>query len=251
LRLGGDGTFTYDSNIFLDDVRLTVGSARGYTGATITVPTTAFPDSGPISAPTSLSATAGNGQASLTWTAPAYNGGSLITDYSVQYSSNSGSTWTTFSRTASTTASQVVTGLTNGTAYVFRVAGVNSNGTGTYTAASSSVTPASASVPGAPTSLTSSGSGGCGNIRLSWTAPSDGGSAITSYRIRYNENSYATFYSFSPSGGTASREIALSNLIADGYRTVTIRLSAVNAIGEGSYVTATINPAGDIYQNCG
>jgi hypothetical protein len=94
-----------------------------------------------MSAPTSLSATAGNAQVSLTWTAPAYNGGSVITDYSVQYSSNSGSTWTTFSRTASTTASQVVTGLTNGTSYVFRVAGVNANGTGTYTAASSSVTP--------------------------------------------------------------------------------------------------------------
>jgi len=142
LRLGGDGTFTYDSNIFLDDVRLTVGSSRGYTGATITVPAAAFPDFGPISAPTSLAATRGNGQASLTWTDPSYNGGSAITDYSVQYSTNSGSTWTTFSRTASTTASQVVTGLTNGTAYVFRVAGINSNGTGTYTAASSSVTPA-------------------------------------------------------------------------------------------------------------
>jgi len=44
IRLGGDGTGTYDSNIYLDDVRLTVGSARGYTGSTITVPTAAFPD---------------------------------------------------------------------------------------------------------------------------------------------------------------------------------------------------------------
>jgi hypothetical protein len=93
-------------------------------------------------APTSLTATGGNAQVSLAWTAPSYNGGSAITDYSVQFSTNSGSTWTNVSRTASTTASQVVTGLTNGTAYVFRVAGINSNGTGTYTAASSSVTPA-------------------------------------------------------------------------------------------------------------
>lgn len=29
---------------YLDDIRLTVGSARGYTGATITVPTAAYPD---------------------------------------------------------------------------------------------------------------------------------------------------------------------------------------------------------------
>jgi hypothetical protein len=99
----------------------------------------------PMSAPTSLTATGGNAQVSLAWTAPDYNGGSEITDYSVQFSTNSGSTWSTVSRTASTTASQVVSSLTNGTAYVFRVAGINANGTGTYTAASSSVTP-SASV---------------------------------------------------------------------------------------------------------
>jgi hypothetical protein len=128
-------------NGFIDELRWTVGNNRSYTGDTLQVPSAAFPD-GAMSAPTSLAATAGNAQVSLTWTAPAYNGGSAITDYSVQYSSNSGSTWTAFSRTASTTASQVVTGLTNGTAYVFRVAGINSNGTGTYTAASSSVTPA-------------------------------------------------------------------------------------------------------------
>jgi titin len=132
-----DGDFV---NGFIDEFRITVGNNRSYTGATITVPTAAFPD-GAMFAPTSLTTTGGNAQVSLAWTAPSYNGGSAITDYSVQYSSNSGSTWTTFSRAASTTASQVVTGLTNGTAYVFRVAGINANGTGTYTEASNSVTP--------------------------------------------------------------------------------------------------------------
>jgi len=138
-RLALESTYLFDINGYIDDLRIT--KAGRFAGSTITVPTAAFPDSGPMSAPTSLAATGGNAQVSLTWTAPAYNGGSSITDYSVQYSTNSGSTWTTVSRTASTTASQAVTGLTNGTAYVFRVAGINSNGTGTYTAASSSVTP--------------------------------------------------------------------------------------------------------------
>jgi hypothetical protein len=45
LRLASDGGGAYDSNIYLDDVRLTVGSDRSYTGATITVPTAAFPTS--------------------------------------------------------------------------------------------------------------------------------------------------------------------------------------------------------------
>jgi hypothetical protein len=45
MRLAADGSGLYDSNIYLDDVRITVGNDRGYTGSTITVPTAAFPDS--------------------------------------------------------------------------------------------------------------------------------------------------------------------------------------------------------------
>ncbi|NDD05142.1 MAG: hypothetical protein EB078_09555, partial [Proteobacteria bacterium] len=58
-----------------------------------------------------------------------------------QVSSNGGSSWGTAVLTNSTSASATVTGLTNGTAYVFKVAGVNGVGTGSYSSASSSVTP--------------------------------------------------------------------------------------------------------------
>jgi len=107
--------------------------------------------------PTSLSASGGNAQASLTWTAPASNGGTAITDYAVQFSSDSGSTWTTFADGTSTATSATVTGLTNGVAYVFRVAAVNAIGAGPYTSASSSVTPA------APSFSTTLASGGGAN----------------------------------------------------------------------------------------
>jgi hypothetical protein len=88
----------------------------------------------------SLPATYGNTTAALTWTAASANG-SAITDYIVQYSSNSGSSWTTFADGTSTTTSTTVTGLTNGTAYIFRVAAVNAIGTGSYSGNSNSVTP--------------------------------------------------------------------------------------------------------------
>ena len=90
-------------------------------------------------APTNVAGTAGNAQVALTWTAP--SSVAPITDYVVQYSSNSGSTWTTFSDGTSTAASATVTGLTNGTAYTFRVAAVSGIGQGAWSSASASVLP--------------------------------------------------------------------------------------------------------------
>lgn len=92
-------------------------------------------------APTGLTGTGGNAQVALSWTAPTVLAQTPITDYTVQFSSNSGSTWTTFSDGISTATSATVTGLTNGTAYTFRVAAVNGVGTGAYTSASAAVTP--------------------------------------------------------------------------------------------------------------
>jgi len=100
----------------------------------------------PPGAPTSVSAIAGNAQASLTWTAPSSNGGASITEYVVQFSANSGSTWTTFNDGTSSSTSATVTGLTNGTAYVFRVAAVNSAGAGAFTTTSVAVTPVTGGV---------------------------------------------------------------------------------------------------------
>ncbi len=99
-------------------------------------------------APTSVTATGGNAQATVSWTAPAALSVLPITDYTVQYSTNSGTTWTTFTRAASTATSATVTGLTNGTAVVFRVSATNGVGTSSYSTASSAVTPAApAAVP--------------------------------------------------------------------------------------------------------
>jgi hypothetical protein len=88
---------------------------------------------------------AGDEQVSLTWTAP--TGGSAPTDYVVQYSSDGGANWTTFNDGVSTNTSATVTGLTNGTAYIFRIQAINVLGEGPFGSASGSVTPAAGVVP--------------------------------------------------------------------------------------------------------
>ena len=94
-------------------------------------------------APTGLTATGGNAQASLSWTAPTgVIAQAPITDYREQYSTDNGSTWTNFTGAAASTAtSAIVTGLSNGTAYRFRVAGINGIGTGAFSSTSEAVTP--------------------------------------------------------------------------------------------------------------
>jgi hypothetical protein len=86
-------------------------------------------------APTIGTATGGNAFASVTFTAPSNVGGSAITGYTV-VSTPSGITGTGASSPIT------VSGLTNGTAYTFKVFATNSYGPSALSAASNSVTPA-------------------------------------------------------------------------------------------------------------
>lgn len=131
-------------------------------------------------APTSLaSLQAYGGSVYLTWAAPANDGGSVITDYTIQFSSNSGSTWTTFSRAASVALNATVTGLTNGTSYQFRVAGVNGVGTGAYSATTTAT-------PTAGNSLTAGGWSGAGTSASKLAPPASPATFTSSPSITVN-----------------------------------------------------------------
>jgi hypothetical protein len=91
-------------------------------------------------APTGVTATAANAQAVVSWTAPAIVV-PPVTDYTVQFSTNGGTTWTTATDAVSAAATATITGLTNGSAHVFRVAGINGIGTGAFSTASTPVMP--------------------------------------------------------------------------------------------------------------
>ena len=185
-------------------------------------------------APTSVTATAGNAQATVSWTAPTgVIAQAPITDYAVQFSSNSGSSWSNFSDGTSTATSATVTGLTNGTAVQFRVAAANAVGTGSYSTASSAVTPTAGTPPGAPTGLTATA--GNAQIALSWTAPaSAGSSAITGYTVEYTPSGGSPTTVSTGSTATSYTITSLTNGTA-----YTARVAAVNAAGTGSYTAAS------------
>ena len=79
------------------------------------VPRTSAPGS-----PRNLTAAGGNGEVVLSWEAPARDGGAAITDY--EYRINRRNPWISI---GSTDTTHTVTGLVNGTAYVFEVRAVN------------------------------------------------------------------------------------------------------------------------------
>lgn len=201
---------------------LTVAAINAVGTGPASVPSAAVTPAAPPGAPTGLSGTSGNGQVSLTWTAPAGDGGSPVTGYVVTPSIG-GVTQTPITL-ASTATTDTVTGLTNGTTYTFTVAATNAAGTGPDSTASAGVTPAT--VPGAPTGVT--GTGGLGDAVLSWTAPADGGSPITSYTVTPSLLGIAltptTFAS------PATTETVTGLLLGSIY---TFTITATNAVGTG------------------
>jgi len=141
---------TYDGWDFAATWGINAGDNDGYPFLAVptapTVPTM----------PQSLTAMPGDGQAALSWTAPASDGGRAIIRYEV--SSDNGSTWVT----AATNTSHTFTGLTNGTAYTFKVRAVNSVGSGAEASATATPTAASTAyavtVNGSYAAITGAGS---------------------------------------------------------------------------------------------
>ena len=98
-------------------------------------------------APTSLGATPGNEQVTLLWNAPSSTGGAEITGYKVEWKLNTASTWLDVNSVTGTTTSLRLRGLSNGTAYNFRVSAINTAGTGTPTRAVNATPAAAATTP--------------------------------------------------------------------------------------------------------
>ena len=178
----------YSFRVFAVNAAVTNVNNIATSGATASTVVTAMPKT-TASAPRALTPVAGDRQITLTWTAPVDNGGVALTGYAVQRSADGGRTWTNALTTGPSTVTATITGLSNGVAYVFRVAATNSAGTG---AASTWVTSAPVAPPAAPASVAAVAM--ATGATLNWVAPSDdGGAAIVGYRIEQSTDGGATW----------------------------------------------------------
>ncbi|MDE0356362.1 MAG: fibronectin type III domain-containing protein [Gammaproteobacteria bacterium] len=140
-------------------------------------------------APTGLTARpVGTARIDLSWSAPRDTGGAPILGYRIEASDDGGRNWNIIVRrntsSRGTTFSDV--NLQPATTRHYRVAALNTAGTGPFSNTARATT--EATVPGTPRSLDAEADG-TSRIELSWREPtSNGGSRITGYRIEVSED---------------------------------------------------------------
>ena len=181
--------------------------------------------------PSSFTATAGDRQVTLSASIDT-DGGSDITRWQYQQKTGSGGSygkWTDIdSSKAKTSISTVIADLTNGTAYGFKIRAENGAGRGGGSE-SGMVTPST--TPAAPTGLTATA--GNGSVALSWTAGSNGGSAITGWKYtkKVGDN-WDSDWEAVPNGGADTTSYTVSSLTnGTAYK---FKVRAVNANGDGA-----------------
>src|SRR5207245_1287370 len=126
------------------------------------------------------------------------------------------------------------TGLAAGTAYIYRVSAINSVGSSLPSNNASATTLAVAPSPPmglAATAVSSS------QISLSWTAPNNGGSAITGYKIERSTDDGTTWSTLVANTGSTATTYSDTGLTHT--TTYTYRVSAINSVGTGSPSSTT------------
>ncbi|PRY12163.1 fibronectin type III domain-containing protein [Kineococcus rhizosphaerae] len=208
------------------------GTSTSAAPVTITRPATTVPG-----APTTVSAAqAGTTQtATLSWAPPASDGGSAVTGYQVSRNGTDTNGTGPWSTTVSATARTFSFGsLAYGSSYTFTVAALNAVGTGTSTSAAPvTITRPATTVPGAPTTVSAAQVGTSQSATLSWAPPaSDGGSAITGYRVSRNGTDTNGTGPWSTTVSAATRSFTFGALAYGSSYTFTV--AAINAVGTGT-----------------
>jgi len=185
--------------------------------------------------PTNVVAIAGPSSVTINWLAPISNGNSPITGYVVQQLISG--TYTTVATVNGTTFSRLVSGLTNGTPYSFRVYAVNAVGNGAFSPVVTATPTTGATAPSAPTSPVATA--GIAEVTVTWGVPaSDGGAVLNTYLIERSTLPSSGFTVVGTNAAESPRTFT-STALTPGT-TYYFRITAQNVIGT-SPATAIVN----------
>jgi len=191
---------------------------------------TATPILRPPLAPGQPTGIPGDNAIELSWAPPGNAAAADIIGYRIDRSTDGGATWDTRSPNTGSAAVQVTDlGVTNGTAYVYRVFAINAAGLSEASASSAPITPSAAlpSAPGRPT-----GEPGDGQVRLAWAPPvSEGDRPVTGYAVESTTDGlvWTTVLANTGSRQTIATIPGLTN-----GTTYAFRVSAISAAGQGA-----------------
>ena len=206
---------------------------RGAASSTVTV---APVYAGVAGAPRALTAVAGRMKLTLSWQSPLSNGGFTITDYAIETSTDSGTTWTRFADSVTIATSATLMVPTGNVTYQVRVRAVNSFGLGE----ASNIAEATPTANGGPSAVRNVvATATLLGASVSWTTPLDnGGGAITEYVVDYTTDGENFTGARRLSAFTRS---AIFTGLAGGVQH-TIRVRAMNLFGTGVEGTAVVTP---------
>jgi hypothetical protein len=180
----------------------------------------------PPGAPTGVNATAGDASATVNW-GPAQANRSPITAYRITWPGG---------QTTTTANTATITGLANGTTYVFTVTALSAAGAGPG-AASNPVTPTvPVRPPSAPTNLVVNYDNNTRTATMTWNPPADlGGGTLSHYIVSVTDHSDAVV-----NGQSATIDSS------DSSGSITFAVRAVTDTPNGQLIGATASTAQDI-----
>ncbi len=200
----------------------------------VTATTTALP-----AKPAGVAATGGVRQVALSWTDPS---NASITSWEYQQKTGTGAygTWTAIGSSSATTTRHTVTGLTNGTAYAFKVRAVNPAGNG---AVSDEAVATTTALPAKPAGVAATG--GVRQVALSWTDPSNASITSWEYQQKTGSGAYGTWTAIGSSSATTTRHTVtgLANGTSYGFKVRAVNPAGNGAASDEAVATTTALPA--------
>ncbi len=197
-------------------------------------------------APTGFDAERANQAVVLTFDAPVDEGGTAITGY--EASTDGGTTWLPVTTTGTGPLTATVGGLLNGRSYNTAVRAINTVG---HSAPTSVVAAVPATMPDAPTGVTTQRNGA--SITVSWTAPGDdGGAVLTGYSVAGSPGLVGCSATSATSCVVTGLDPAVAysftvkaaNFVGDSPATAPVTVPAATAPGAVGPVTTEVAPNG-------